>query len=1054
MTDIAIVPAGAGAGKTYHIKETLAGLVRDGTVRPDRILAVTFTEAAANELRERIRSALLAEGDIAAALALEQAYVTTIHALGQRLLVEHALADGASPQLRLIEEGEQDLLLRRSLEKEPGLAEMARNLAAYGYSYSFGNDSSAEDSFRKTILGVVGLLRRLGQRGTDPVLADHAEAFVREGYGPVSGNDANAAMALRRGVVSLLAAFPAALSDPGWSESARAEFRKNFVALRALRGSLMEGRHDWRQWQAVRKLRLSGRAVSTPEGYDAMAEVVMAAAEALPSLPGPLEEAVAHVRALVLGGQAVMADYARRKRELGVIDYDDMVTNAAQMLAEKPDVLNAVLNQIDCVIIDEFQDTNPIQFAFLWHLAARAPRTLIVGDTKQAIMGFQGADPRLAEELSRRYPGDPLGQNWRSVPPIMDFVNAVGTGLFPGRYSALEPTRKATGQNALEVILQNVGERTGRRDDPNPARPWHIVADRIAQLLGNGEMMVEDRHSNVMRPLEARDIAVLCLTKAKCARYADALRSLGLPVRLNETGWWQSPVVAAAVFALRFVADPGDRHAALCVASLGPSAMPFAEALRALADSAMIAHDDVEALAALHRESGNWPVDALVARVIEALDLYGWCDRLSDPAQMRADLQRLEAEALAFTRTETSTLEAAGFHGRGMAVFAGWLEARALGQDDGRPAASGSDADGIEVLTWHGSKGREWPLVVVCSLNEDRTPRAGELRAEIPQFDDFEAILGTARLSCVPDYAAPEALERARARWLEDAREDTRRLLYVAFTRARDRLVIEWPKSPSKPKEDELTPIRILTGECAMMPGDNTVSIGGRTFSARITLGDDEMPPAFDAADEPLSAALRAPRHALEQTVRAMPGAIVAPSLALTTVLPLPADLQTLQLATGIELRGTTLTRATEKGTALHEGLRILLQRPDRADAVAAHCRVSGAEVATLAEQAEALRAALAQRGYPTLHVEQPLDIALGDGTVQTAIIDLLAQGPGGFMIVDHKSGPVPNPALRYATYWPQLATYAQAVERVGAGPVKATGIFWTHSGELTLGML
>ena len=171
MTDIAIVPAGAGAGKTHHIKTTLGQWVSAGDVAPRKILAVTFTEAAAGELRQRIRTELLAAGNIEAALEVEQAYVTTIHALGQRLLGEHALAHGASPHLRLIEEAEQDLLLRRCLEAAPTIGQMASNLAAHGYSFEFNSGASAEEVFRKAFLKLVETLRTLGPRGCDPVLA-------------------------------------------------------------------------------------------------------------------------------------------------------------------------------------------------------------------------------------------------------------------------------------------------------------------------------------------------------------------------------------------------------------------------------------------------------------------------------------------------------------------------------------------------------------------------------------------------------------------------------------------------------------------------------------------------------------------------------------------------------------------------------------------------------------------------------------------------------------------------------------------------------------------
>ena len=102
MSDLfTIVPAGAGSGKTFRIKSDLTKWVKNKIIGPERILAVTFTEAAAAELRGRIRSSLLAEGLVEAALAVEQAYVSTIHGLGLRILSEHAFAAGASPRPRL-----------------------------------------------------------------------------------------------------------------------------------------------------------------------------------------------------------------------------------------------------------------------------------------------------------------------------------------------------------------------------------------------------------------------------------------------------------------------------------------------------------------------------------------------------------------------------------------------------------------------------------------------------------------------------------------------------------------------------------------------------------------------------------------------------------------------------------------------------------------------------------------------------------------------------------------------------------------------------------------
>lgn len=1047
MTELSIVPAGAGAGKTHHIQTTLTQWVRDGLVRPERILAVTFTEAAAGELRQRIRAALIADGNLAAALAVDRAYVSTIHGLGRRLLVEHAFASGASPQLRLIAEDEQDLLIRRAIEENDALNDLARNLGAYGYRGSFVSDDTAEDSFRATLLGVIGLLRTLGPRGTDPAMADYVEASIREGYGPTAPKGETLDEGLKAAVRAMLAAFPRSLADGATSDAARKAFRTNYSDLRAAERMFAADETDWKLWQRLRDLRKTKRGSPTPDGYDDHADAVMAAADKLERHPGPLADAIAHARALVEGAQSAMADYEARKRKLGVIDYSDMVTNAAQLLRDNPAVLGAVMEEVDCVIVDEFQDTNPIQFTFLWTLARQAKRALIVGDTKQAIMGFQGADPRLTTALTEQFETSPLDRNWRSDPRIMHFVNALGPRLFGDAYAPLAPTQEQGTDTAIEV-LQLAQKRTATKG----GKPHHFVAERIQSLLDEG-VVIKDRHTKQPRRLEPRDISVLCYSHKQCTTYASALRVLGLPVRVADGGWWQSRIVQAASFALRYAVDPQDTHTALCVATLGPSAVPLDKALKAVAAGDAIDAPDLAALKALWPESLAMPVDVLVHRVLGASGLRSWCDQLDDPAQMRADLLRFEAEAAAFIDAHRDMREASGFYGQSAHVFLGWLESRmSLKGEDKRPNPSGAEADGIEIVTWHGSKGREWPVVVVACLDQKHDPRGGSFSTSFPGFDDLDRVIEGATLAYAPAFAAPEATERFLARLRPEADETARRLLYVALTRARNRLIVEWPQDDGADEPPfPITARRLMDEHGGFRLSANTVELGGRSFSAKVHALQAALPPCFDedAADAG-SADRREPRFAIVEEPMGPAIAVVSPSKALATARVMPSDITTIKVAEGWQVEGEDLSLATDKGTAIHEAFRILLLRPDLAHRVSAHCRLSEADVEALSQQAQGLTNTLAEMGYPELHVEQPLEIALSDGGTLAGIIDLIAEGPDGYLIVDHKSGVVDNHAERMATYWPQLAAYVDAVEAVGDKPVKQVAIFWTDTGELS----
>ena len=129
LPSLTVIPAGAGSGKTYTLQQRLGDWVRDGLVAPERIVAVTFTEASAAELRERISAKLLAMGRADDALRLDQAYISTIHGFGLRVLTEFAFEGGTSPQPRLLNEDEQNILIRLALSQTDKADEIMSNLA-------------------------------------------------------------------------------------------------------------------------------------------------------------------------------------------------------------------------------------------------------------------------------------------------------------------------------------------------------------------------------------------------------------------------------------------------------------------------------------------------------------------------------------------------------------------------------------------------------------------------------------------------------------------------------------------------------------------------------------------------------------------------------------------------------------------------------------------------------------------------------------------------------------------------------------------------------------
>ncbi|WP_226937493.1 UvrD-helicase domain-containing protein [Pseudogemmobacter faecipullorum] len=1044
---LVIVPAGAGAGKTHRIKTQLSDWVKRGIVRPERILAVTFTEAAAGELRERIRAGLLADGLVAEAMAVERAYVSTIHGLGLRLLTEHALAAGASPQPRHLGDAERDLLIRQALAHARALDPIKAEPERFGYAPNFVKGETVEDSLRGRVLSMIDLLRGLGDKGRDPGLIAPALARLDAVYGPVLDDPAAAGVTLGAAVQAMIAAFPEG-GMAGITAKTNVEKLENNLSLfkRINRAPDLLDR-DWQVWNDLRSLFVSNRASKTPEGYDELATAIMAAADLLLSHPGPLTDARLHLSCLIACAQEVMAAYEARKKALGLIDFADMITGAEHLLRTDPAVRQAVLDEIDCVIIDEFQDTNPVQFALLWQLGQHAPRTLLVGDVKQSIMGFQGADPRLSTALAAANPDatQPLDRNWRSTPSVMQFVNAMGAGLFGAGYNPLAPTRDPVAGPAIEVLNATQGRRSQKYSQP----PEHI-AERIARILTEVET-VTDRHSKTARPVRPSDIALLVCRHATAARYAEELRARGVPVRIAEDGWAQSPVIVAARAALAFAANPADIHSGLLLRTLGPDPLPLQDALSAQIDGRLADDPVLMRLAGLSDLLARLPVGAGLDLVLDAAGLRLWAERQPDAAQSRADLLRLEAEAGEFEAAHRDLKSASGFHGETAKVFLGWLNARAGERDfDRRPNPAANSAEAVEIVTWHASKGREWPITVVAEFDYGIEERAGSTATRfdaLDRIDDMTVVLGSAALIHTPGFAAPEATRR----FIEDRRADfeanARNLLYVALTRARDRLVLEWPgflKDREEDAPEAANLFHILSDSCAPEIGTGSLRINGVDCPAVITqlpeqagfteyAGGAEAPALRFGAAAPLPMTPLTPWRLQPSQTRS--AGVPPVSRRVDIGAPWP---QTLNDAT--------------RGTALHLALRTYLTRPDLAQALAPATEFDDATLALVAERARALKTWLSDQGYTELQAEISVLGQTAEGAEIPGTIDLLAIGPQGCLLIDHKSG---GDGEGFGPYWPQLSSYAGLLAGLyPQHPLQGVAVFWIDHGRLELAEL
>ena len=402
--------------------------------------------------------------------------------------------------------------------------------------------------------------------------------------------------------------------------------------------------------------------------------------------------------------------------------------------------------------------------------------------------------------------------------------------------------------------LEVVSFTTKAKKDQHAVRAA-AVGERIQALLDDEAQTIIDRRTKQPRRLKGGDIAVLCPTNPMLAAYSEVLRAQGLRVRLQADGWLASRAVQIARHALAYLANPADRHAALYLAVTELGSLTLQEALSQLMQSGRIEEPLLAKLDRLAPGVAERTVYTLVADVIAALGLFDTVARWPDGEQARANLLKLLAEAAEFMDANREALAYGGFHGSGVQTFLAWLDARVeLKDGDKQPEPRVLDEESIVLTTWHSSKGREWPVVVVCGLDREVGARLPDLGLGYETFDDLSRLLDVARIEYAPKFAAPETNDKFLAELEPVAQTEARRLLYVALTRARDKLVLEWPEYLAG--KDSTTYWSILTDVGRVARIKNELTVAKATFACHVTPGSSELPADLELGAIPLEAEL------------------------------------------------------------------------------------------------------------------------------------------------------------------------------------------------------
>jgi ATP-dependent exoDNAse (exonuclease V) beta subunit len=1049
------VEAGAGTGKTSELVLRVLALAAQGRASLGGIAAITFTEAAAADLRERIHDELVKVsanpgGDWARAALheLDNASMTTIHGFSQRILLEHPLAAGLPLRLRVLDEIQSDADFERRFETflDELLDEVENETlvtAALAIGVTLGH-------LRQLALEIDQSWERYRQR-------DPAPAFSAERLDPAIDAattvvaDEMRAVCVRRGACQNEADTLLALIGRIEADLDRA--RGSFDWSERLEWLCSIG--PWRSGNKGRKADWTEADVAEVRSEVAAVDSMRAAQAAR------LREVVLDALVRRLGTAAVAA--AEKRRRTGELCFHDLLVFARDLLEGDPDVRRVVRARYSHILVDEFQDTDPIQLEIV-RLLGQDPsgkpvpgKLFFVGDPRQSIYRFRGAEPELYETATRDLaPSGPvrLATNFRSVPGVTEWVNGVFAPLFlpaddaetPGRpgsrYAPLEAHRRR-GDRVPVVVL---GAQTDAKLSAHErrARESADIAATIAAALGD-EWPVQS--GTEMRAVRYGDIAILVTRRTGLGELEAALDGADIPYRVDSTSLvYSSPEVRDLLACLRAVDSPGD-EAALVAALRTP----------------MLACGDDDLLR-YRRQGGVWSLDGHpvvpddpVARAIGRLaalarrrHLLGVVGSLEAVAR---DLGAFELAATtrhgreAFRRLRFVVGQARAFVESGggtIAEMLDWMDRQAAGRVRARETTMGEADDAVRILTIHAAKGLEFPVVIVAELGGgQQSPTAGRTvlfdpagRAEIRLRREIET----------PGFAALAEAELVRA-----TQEDLR-LLYVAMTRARDHLVVSLHRSPTSPRGRPTLAERVasrLEDLAGLWVDASAATAGGRVHARRgrparraETAGPAATPAAF--------ARWRAERAEITRR-SSRPTSIAATELAeLAGRAWIPPAREGSEDEPADDARWRTRRAATSLGRAVHG----VLQRVDLAgggglDELAADeawregCAERVDEVAALARSALATPVVAAAAGAEGRWRELPVTVPLGAGVLE-GVVDLCFVEGDRLVVVDYKTDmlssgdEVPQAARRYRI---QAGCYALAL-RMALGRSVARIVF------------
>ena len=842
-----VLATGAGCGKTTVLTEKfVAMLTAEDRLPLERMVALTFTDKAAAELRRRVRRACREKLDAGdepeywrgVLRGLEAAPIGTFHTFCGEVVRRFAARAGVDPGFVVLDEAIAATCREEAVDRALRIALVGGDSDLRALAVPFGLGTVRAHLVRLLADRSAETLDAWGMFEPEALIARWRAAFEERVRPSILEDFADGAHDTLVMIRDHRDGFPPRMTDA-------------LTAIVALVDEVGERRDPASVLEEIRahaKMPPGLRADKWPDPdlYATCRDTLKAFRDRIDVALKAFrfDEASTHLAAELGVRLARLAARARRefalvKRRRGGLDFDDLLLLTRDLLRDdSATVRDDLTGRYGLILVDEFQDTDPVQDEIVRRIAGddlAAGRLFLVGDAKQSIYGFRGARPDLFVRYRAEFPAEgrlPLVENFRSRPGVLDFVNALFAGAFPdsepiapGKPDSLPDDLPAVAfswpvsdpRRVGSAHLPNDPERQEGRG-PNVAALRRLEASRLARLVRSwidGGRLVRDKETNEPRPMRASDIAFLFRTLKDVAPYEQALDDEGLPFYVvGGSAFYAQQEVQDLINVLAALDDPYDS-----VALAGALRSPFF----GLSDEALfwlskVRRNDLSAGLALASDESALPDLAprdrrLAVRAFELLTRWRGhkdrepiarlVDRVLDESGFEASLlgeglgDRKRANARKLVRIARKYDERGGF---ALADFVARLRAD-LNEPprEEQAATTGEHGEVVRLLTVHKAKGLEFPVVVLPDLD-----RGSDLtHTPVALHPDLGPILNVKEDAADLDEESEDdpkgslgRLVYRRLRAIEEA-EEALRVFYVATTRARDLLVLSTSGEPS-----------------------------------------------------------------------------------------------------------------------------------------------------------------------------------------------------------------------------------------------------------------